>query len=128
LPWGFRATLLGVLTAGLLAVLALKVLRRLFREFAPAPLALVLERRFPKDLGDRLITAVELADPRLARQYGHSQAMVDQTIRDAAERVDRLPVGQVFDWLRLRRLGVIALLLTPGVYLAVALVTWLASH
>ena len=32
-------------------------------------LALVLERRYPELLGDRLITAVELAEPGLARQY-----------------------------------------------------------
>src|SRR5438128_2211713 len=72
LPWGFRAVLLSGLLAGLLAVVGSKVLLRLFREFRDNALALVLERRFPKDLGDRLITAVELADPRLAQRYGYS--------------------------------------------------------
>ena len=56
LPWGFRAGVLTILVAGLLAVVALKVLLRLGREFRDAALALVLERRFPKVLGDRLIT------------------------------------------------------------------------
>ena len=37
-------------------------MRRFLREFNERTLALVLERRFPKLLGDRLITAVELAD------------------------------------------------------------------
>src|SRR6516165_10178973 len=33
LPWGFRAFVLCVLTAGVVALVALKVLTRLFREF-----------------------------------------------------------------------------------------------
>ena len=37
-------------------------------EFRPNALALLLEHRFPAELGDRLITAVEMADPRLAER------------------------------------------------------------
>jgi hypothetical protein len=113
--------LLGGLAAGLLAVVATKVFLRLFREFRDASLALVLERRFPRELGDRLITAVEMADPRLADKYGYSQAMVDQTIRDAADRVEKVPVREVFRWGRLRRHWLVAAVLTLGVYLLVAL-------
>jgi hypothetical protein len=119
LPWGFRACVLAVLTAGLLAVVVTKVLLRLLREFRDAALALVLERRYPRLLGDRLITAVELADPRLAETYGFSQAMIDQTIADAIERVDQISVKEVFDWKRLRRQGLLILLLTAGLYLLV---------
>ena len=115
-----RVVLLGILGAGLLAVVAAKVFLRLFREFRDAPLALVLERRFPRELGDRLITAVELADPRLAVAYGYSQAMVDATIQDAADRVEKLPVREVFDWARLRGQWLVAAVLTLGVYLLVA--------
>src|SRR4029077_6826564 len=61
-----RVVLLAGLGAGLLGVVAAKVFLRLFREFRDDAVALVLERRFPRELGDRLITAVELADPRLA--------------------------------------------------------------
>src|SRR5438045_7499471 len=43
LPWGFRAGVLGVLVAGLLAAVALNVLTRLFREFRDPALALLLE-------------------------------------------------------------------------------------
>src|SRR5262245_46299329 len=96
-----RALLLFALTAGLVYVVASKVLRRLFREFSDRAPALVLERRFPRELGDRLITAVEMADPKLAEKYGFSQPMLDRTIRDAAERVERLPVQEVFNWGRL---------------------------
>ena len=64
-----------ILVAGLLAVVVVKVILRLVREFRDSALALVLERRFPRQLGDRLITAVEMADPHLAKKYGYSQQM-----------------------------------------------------
>jgi hypothetical protein len=121
LPWEFRALVLCGLVAGLLAVVAVKVLLRLLREFRDTALALVLERRFPRQLGDRLITAVELADPRLAERYGYSQAMVDQTVQDAAAQVDQLPLQDVFDWKRLGRAGLVVAGLTVGVYLFLGL-------
>src|SRR5205085_6781328 len=71
------------------------------REFNDRAIALVLERRFPKQLGDRLITAIELADPKLAAKYGYSQAMVEKTITDAVMLIKSLPVGLVFNWRRL---------------------------
>src|SRR5262245_39084297 len=52
LPKGVRGGLLLVLVAGLVAVVAMKVVRRLMVEFRPPSLALVLERRFPEQLGD----------------------------------------------------------------------------
>jgi hypothetical protein len=112
-----RVTMLVVLLSGLLAVVAVKVILRLLREFRESALALVLERRFPEQLGDRLITAVEMADPRLAEKYGHSQEMLDQTIRDAADRVDRVPVTEVFNWKRLARYGLALAGLTFGLVL-----------
>jgi hypothetical protein len=115
-----RGVLLGGLVAGLVAVVALKVILRLFREFRDSALALVLERRFPNELGDRLITAVEMADPKLAVKYGYSAALVDKTINDAADRVEQVPVRNVFNWGRLRRLSLTAAGLTLGMYLLVA--------
>jgi hypothetical protein len=116
-----RGVILGMAVAGLLAVVALKVFFRLFREFRDPALALVLERRFPKELGDRLITAVEMAGPKVADTYGYSQALVDKTIDDAADRVEKVPVRDVFDWRRLRKLGLIGLGLTLGLYLLAGL-------
>jgi hypothetical protein len=116
LHWGFRAGTLIILISAGLALAAVKVLTRLFKEFRDAALALVLERRFPKELGDRLITAVELADTKQAAKQGYSVAMIEETVHDAAERVGKLPVQQVFDWKRLYRLGSIVLILSLGVY------------
>src|ERR1051326_4936145 len=53
-----RALVLILVVAGLVAVVAFKVLSRLFTEFSDGAMALVLERRFPRQLGHRLITAV----------------------------------------------------------------------
>lgn len=91
------------------------MLARLFTHFGQRSLALVLERRFPKLLGDRLITAVELSKPR-ARQYGYSPAMLQLTINDAAERVHKIPLGEVFNWTRLIRHGLALGLITVGFY------------
>jgi hypothetical protein len=128
LPWGFRAVVLALLSAGLVAAVSLKVMTRLFREFRDPALALVLEKRFPDVLGDRLITAVELSDPDKAAEYGYSPAMVRETIHEAARRVAHLPVKEVFDWKRLKRRGVLVGVLLLGVYLLVgAGVTAIAS-
>lgn len=111
-----RGALLGVLVLGLVIAIATKVLFRLFREFRDRALALVLERRFPAQLGDRLITAVELANVKAATRFGYSLLMIEQTIHDAAERVEVLPVKQVFNWRRLRRQYAFVALFTVGVY------------
>jgi hypothetical protein len=114
---GLRTMLLGCLVLGLVAVVVFKVVRRLFREFSDPAMAMLLERRFPRQLGDRLITAVELADPELAKKYGYSQVMVDKTIQDAADEVEKLPVQQIFRWGRLLGMIATAVLGTVGLYL-----------
>jgi hypothetical protein len=114
-----RVGMLVILLGGLLALVTTKVLLRLLREFRDGALALVLERRYPRQLGDRLITAVEMADPRQAAVYGHSQPLVDQTIREAADRVDTVPVSGVFNWGRLYRYGAVLAGLTLGTYLLI---------
>jgi hypothetical protein len=118
-PRGFRVTVLIIVVAGLLATVAVIALTRLFREFRDVSLALVLERRFPQLLGDRLITAVELSDTRRAAEQGYSVAMIEQTVREAAERVEQVPLNQVFDWRRLIRRCVLVLFLMIGIYVLV---------
>jgi hypothetical protein len=112
---GMTGFLLALLLLGPAAFLAAK---RLFHDFHPRALALVLERRFPQILGDRLITAVELANPRETIQFGYSPAMIEETIHEAAQRVEKLPIGEVFNWRRLIRQGALVLVVTLGGYLA----------
>jgi hypothetical protein len=113
-PRGLRSTALVAAVLALLAIVTLKVLLRLFREFSAASLALVLERKFPNVLGDRLITAVELSDLDEAARLGYSREMVENTRREARERVDQVPVHDVFDWRRMRRHGYFVLAITFG--------------
>jgi hypothetical protein len=117
--WMRQATRI-IVVAVLLYLLA-RSLVSLVRRFQDKALALVLEQRFPEQLGDRLITAVELADPTGAERFGYSQPMLEETIREAAHRVDQLPLEQVFDWRRLWKLVGGALLATAGMFLIVAL-------
>ena len=70
-PRGLRVAALVALVVLLVAIVATRVVLRLTREFSYPSLALVLEKRYPQVLGDRLITAVELADVDRA---GHGSA------------------------------------------------------
>jgi hypothetical protein len=119
-----RGLLVGMFAGGLVIVVGAKVLLRLIREFSHSSLALILERRFPELLGDRLITAVELADLRQAENYGYSTTLVQKTIQEAAERVQKAPVAQVFNWNRLRRLWIWVLGLTVGLYVLFGSAYW----
>lgn len=116
----FRGVVLGLLLTGLAALVVAKMLLRLMREFSSPALAMVLERRYPELLGDRLITAVELADPAIAKRYGFSQAMIDQTIQDASERLAQVHISDVFNWKRLVRYAALVVVLTVGLYGLVA--------
>lgn len=105
-PRWVRGGLLSAALTGVAAVVITKLVRRLTVDFRPRALALVLERKFPETLGDRLITAVELADLDRAESQGYSRAMIAETVREAGDRVATVPVHDVFAWLRLRRQAV----------------------
>jgi hypothetical protein len=126
LPRWFRIAVLAVLGTGALA-LVVRQAARLVRGLRNTALALVLERHFPALLGDRLITAVELADPRKVDRYGYSPLMVEQTTRDAVERLAGLAIPGVLDWQRLKRLATVVALVLVGPYL-VAGTAYAALH
>lgn len=120
-PRSLRAIVLIGIVALLLGILAVKVVRRLMVEFSASSLALVLERRFPQQLGDRLITAVELADLKRAEQQGYSRELIGQTAQEAELRLQSVPIHDVFDWSRLRRLTARFIALTLGLFLVVGI-------
>jgi hypothetical protein len=96
------------LTAALIllgTLLVRRIIIRLTTELSYPALALVLERRFPTILGQRLITAVELADVEQMARYGYSPAMIRQTIAEARELVGQVAVREVFNWKRLQRMA-----------------------
>ncbi|MFO0938085.1 MAG: hypothetical protein U0798_16400 [Gemmataceae bacterium] len=92
---------------------------RLTRTFSNSSLALVLEKRFPQLLGDRLITAVELADVEKAKNSGISGDMLRDTIADARERVAKVPVSQAFNWGRLKSRGMTLVAVAIGLFILV---------
>ena len=100
-PKALRVVALVLAIAGLLALVVTKIVLRLTRDFSDSSLALVLEKRYPQILGDRLITAVQLADLEWARKYGYSMDMIKKTIDDVRDKIDEVPVNQVFNWRRL---------------------------
>ncbi|VTS05131.1 hypothetical protein [Tuwongella immobilis] len=104
LPWGVRASVLGGIVLVLVTLVVTRVISLLLGEFSDRSLALVLEKRFPEILGDRLMTAIDLADPATASRYGFSPELVQFTINEATMRVAQLPLNDVFDTVRLRRL------------------------
>src|SRR5262245_57862350 len=67
--WVIAGGLVALILGGLSIFM---VAKRLLYDFSDPALALVLERRFPDLLGDRLITAVELADVCSAAKLGYS--------------------------------------------------------
>ncbi len=119
---GLRAAALVVAALLFAAVLFFRIARRLATEFSYPALALVLERKFPKLLGDRLITAVELADVKGMAKFGYSADMINATIAEARERVAKVPVSEVFNWRRLWVIGALAVLV-PVLTVAVGFVS-----
>ena len=99
--WGLRLAFIGVMLAILAAYIALRLTRLIRKDLSYTSLALVLEKRHPELLRDRLITAIELSDLDKAEAQGYSRAMVQQTIDEAHERVGQVNILGVFRWKRL---------------------------
>jgi hypothetical protein len=100
-PRWLRVGLDVAVLGGLAAVVVLLVALRVFRSFRTKSLALILERRFP-ELGDRLVTAVEMSVQSDARS-ALTSAMLERTVIEAGEKLKQLDVGSVFDQQPLRR-------------------------
>ncbi|MCI0700176.1 MAG: hypothetical protein L0241_03715 [Planctomycetia bacterium] len=107
--WTVRFLALVIAIGLLVSILVFRIVRRLTTEFSYPALALVLERKFPKVLGDRLITAVEMADVEAMGKFGYSKEMIRATIAEARERVGKVPVNEVFNWKRLWVMGFITI-------------------
>jgi hypothetical protein len=126
LPALFHVLIAAVLAPVFLVILLYRFLFWLRTTDENREMALVLEKRFPDVLGDRLITAVELVDIEKQRAYGFSTDMIRQTVDEARERVAQVPVASVFNWDRIGRkaiaLGVVgigSLLVAYAAYTAV---------
>ena len=92
-PKALRIIALILAVAGLGALVVTKIIIRLTRDFSDSSLALVLEKRFPKILGDRLITAVQLSDLEVGQEVRLLGAH-DQEDDRRRSRQDRPGAGQ----------------------------------
>jgi len=111
---GLRVAALVITGGFLIGIFVFRIARRIAVEFSHSALALVLERKYPKILGDRLITAVELADHEQAEKHGYSLAMIRKTVDEARERMSQVPVKEVFNWRRLRVMSMLLVLWVVG--------------
>jgi hypothetical protein len=102
---------------------------RLAMPISETDLSILLERKFGSQLGDRLVTAVELSDAESAKRMGYSWGMVEATTAEAESRLQGLSVAEVLNRSRLTRRVAIAigclLSLAIGMVLATEVVgTW----
>ncbi len=116
-PRFIRIFLLAILSLGLITLTATRIALRLNKDYSDDTLALLLENKFPDRLGDRLITAVQLSSPKILLERGSSPEMLAQMLLETEERLKDLPVDEVFDWKRLKNLGLRTFGLTFGMYL-----------
>ena len=120
LPRAARGTLLAAAGIGLAVVFFRYILRRAFVRFSNRNMATILERQFPQ-LNDSLLTSVSLLDGQIEPNGLNSQ-MLAQTGRLARQRLDNLPLSEVFDPMPLVRKVVVAL----GLVLAIGLLAAMA--
>jgi hypothetical protein len=116
-----RYAVAGVLLVTLLAMIAVRVATLFRTELSDRALALVLEKRYPTVLEDRLITAIEMADVERVAREGYSADLVRNTIREARERIGQVDVRAVFNWGRLwKKAGLLVGLSVVGIVIAFA--------
>ena len=92
------------------------LVRRLRHVPGEDPLAVAVERRFPK-LGDRLLSALQLSRETEPERWGMSPALIEDAIAEAAEPVARVRFLDVIASGRVARtglLGLVALVLLGG--------------
>ena len=119
-PRPVRVAVLAAAGIGLAVVLFLFILRRAFVRLSNRNMATVLERQFPQ-LNDSLLTSVSLLDHAVGPS-GFNPEMLAHTGNLAQQRMENLPLSQVFNPMPVVRKVVIAL----GLALAVGLLAVMA--
>jgi hypothetical protein len=125
-----RSGALLILVAGVGYLLYRFLFSRLMRPITTSDLAMLLERRFSKELGDKFVTAVELHDWEKAREQGYSPSMLETTTRDAELGIRSIDTDATLNKPRLRQLlgiasGCIILTLAGLLFLPEVVATFL---
>ena len=105
----------------ILALVIVLVVHGVFRVAQPAltplsrsSLAILLERRFPNELREQLITAVDLGDPDEAQRRGYSRDMAERVFAGARASLERAKADLVLDWPALSLFATLALAVCLG--------------
>jgi len=107
LPKWLRLAFTIAVAAVAVTVFSTWVIGRLWTRFGRKMLALVLERRFPQ-LGDRLITAIELQNAPRAHDSPLAEVMWQRTAAQAAEALKGVDLDDVFNPRPLKRALIVA--------------------
>jgi hypothetical protein len=124
-PKALRILALALLVIVVVGILVISIGMRVGKSLSYSSLAMVLEKRFPTQLGERLITSVELADIERSQKQGYSLDMIRRTILDASDRLEDVPLKRVFNQKRLRWKTLLAVGLMLATFLAVVAISTL---
>lgn len=105
---GVRALLRGTAILALAVIVGWIFVRyfvvRIIRPLDNSDLAMVLERHYSSNLGDKLVTAVELNDWDRAVEHGYSSEMLKATTAEAERELARVSIPEVLNRGRLNKL------------------------
>lgn len=116
----------------ILALVIVLVVYGVFRVAQPAltplsrsSLAILLERRFPNELREQLITAVDLGDPDEAERRGYSREMAERVFSGARASLERAKADLVLDWPALSLFATLSLAVCLGPWPLVWCTGWI---
>jgi hypothetical protein len=110
-------------------VLVRSLFLRIIRPLPDWELALLLERRYGRELGDRLVTAVQMNDPAGIAKQGYSWEMVEAATQEAEKSLQNLAVSDTLNSKRLTKrimlaLGCLLVALAAFLFLPEVTATW----
>lgn len=110
LPAPLRGLPVLFLLAILGAIIVFRVVQPALLPLSRSSLAILLERRFPAELREQLITAVDLGDPDEAERRGYSRDMAERVFAGARSAISKANADLVLDWPGLSLVASLALL------------------
>ncbi len=115
------------LVVTLAAILVYRVVQPALLPLSRSSLAILLERRFPAELREQLITAVDLGDPDEAERRGYSREMAERVFAEAKSTIGKANADLVLDWQGLSLVASLALLVCFGLWPVAMGMGWIHS-
>jgi hypothetical protein len=127
-PQAVRIGMLVIMAVGSLWLLVGWLLPRLLKPISDSSVALLIERKHP-DLGNRLITAVQVCDsqPDVSDRVAHAQ-MFEQVLAEASQSASSVNIEQLFNWRPLNNYRVVAFIgILATMFVAAAAWPWFSQ-